>query len=367
VKYIDRIARRMHYSPLRPNHALEAAIKAVQPDIIIPCDDRAVRDMHALAGHADGFVAACLERSLGPPDKRHITTSRIDLMREASRLDVPVPPTWPLVRRADLSALADRLAFPWVIKADGTWAGAGVRIVHKLSDAEAAYDEMSQPVSTRTAISEAIFDWDLFWFRSWLKRTTHPLTVQQYIHGFPANCAVAADRGKIIGFTGVEVVRAEHKTGPATVVRVMDKPVMRQSAAAIVASVGYTGICGFDFMIETATAIPYMIEMNPRNVPLAHIALGPGRDLVEAIAALAENRPVRQRASVTDRDLITYFPFSWQRDNTDRVMNTTYQDVPWEEQRLLLRLMRPHMRDHLVFREARRLLRRTRKQAVPAE
>src|SRR5690349_21349001 len=69
VQHIERIDRRLHYSPIRPERALEAAIKAVQADLIIPCDDRAVRDMHALLARANGAVKACLERSLGLPHK----------------------------------------------------------------------------------------------------------------------------------------------------------------------------------------------------------------------------------------------------------------------------------------------------------
>src|SRR5262245_38564129 len=45
--------RCLPYGALNPQQALQDAIEQVQPDIVIPCDDRAVRHMHMLHASTD--------------------------------------------------------------------------------------------------------------------------------------------------------------------------------------------------------------------------------------------------------------------------------------------------------------------------
>ena len=51
-----------------------------------------------------------------------------------------------------------------------------------------------------------------------------------------------------------------------------------------------------------------MVEMNPRAVPLCHIPLGPGRDLVQAILERITGTSRKPRIAATGQDLIIYFP-----------------------------------------------------------
>jgi acetyl/propionyl-CoA carboxylase alpha subunit len=270
------------------------------------------------------------------------------MLARAHRVGVPdstVIASTPVAGLAELRRLAEHRPFPWVVKADGSWAGLGVRVVHSLPDAEAAYRAMNRPVALSLVAREALVEHDYFWARPWLLRSRPAISVQSFIAGRPANCAVACWRGEVLAGTAVEVVNAESATGPSTVVRVVEDGQMLDAAQRVVAALGISGMIGFDFMIEAATGRPYMIEMNPRNTPISHVRLGPGRDLVEALLARLARRPPRARPAVTDHDVIVFFPHTWKHDPHSAFLHTGFHDVPWEEPDLVRALVQPDMRE----------------------
>jgi hypothetical protein len=52
------LQQRFRYSPLNPIRSLTAAIESVNCDIVIPCDDRAVKHLHELHARDAGRVAS---------------------------------------------------------------------------------------------------------------------------------------------------------------------------------------------------------------------------------------------------------------------------------------------------------------------
>lgn len=364
VRYITRIWRRRYYSGMRPLRSLEKAIEDCQPDFVIPCDDRAVLHVQTLSiKSTNETVLEVLRLSLCAPEHYAVTQSRQGLMTLAEREHVLVPDNCSVTNIQQLRAWMTDHPLPWVIKADGSWAGMGVRVVDTLAQAEAVYNEMSHPVSARTALSEALIDWDFFWLKPWLNQQAKTISVQRFIDGRAANCALACWQGEVLGCISVEVLMAESSTGPATVVQVVDNPAMFDAASRIVRALKYTGVVGFDFILD-AQENAHMIEMNPRNVPLCHIALGGEKDLVECLMARLDGRRSRNRHPVTNLDTITYFPYTWQSNQRDRALNLGYHDVPWEEPELLRRLLVPHVRDRWVIRQTRNLRKRLRRKNV---
>jgi hypothetical protein len=75
-------------------------------------------------------------------------------------------------------------------------------------------------------IKQLVLNRDPFCLLPWWKALNPQLIVQTYIHGRPANCAVLCWEGKVLAGIGVEVVRAQGLTGPATVVRLAESPEM---------------------------------------------------------------------------------------------------------------------------------------------
>src|SRR5271166_784957 len=346
-RVLDFFANRMVYRALAPRRSLEAALLRAHPDLVIPCDERTVRDLHQLCRETRHRETQLLiERSLGPAKSFPIVTSRAALLSLAHRQGARVPASMPLPSAGALDEWIAQNSAPFVLKADGTRSGFGVRIISEAGHAKAAFADMTRRASGRLALREMILEGNNFAVRSWLCRERPAMSAQGYIDGWPANIGVACWQGEILAATCIESVATQSATGPSTVARVIDNPQMLDTARRIVAALGLSGMIGLDFMIEAATGRPYLIEMNPRNTPICAVRLGPGRDLAEALVARLAGRTPRERPIRTECDILVFFPDTWRQDPSNRFLCTGgYHDVPWEQPDLVRLLMQPELRD----------------------
>jgi hypothetical protein len=344
------------YRASAPTWSLEAALKRLRPDVLIPCDERAVRDLHAICRQTrNAALRELIECSTAPMVHFSTITSRAAFLALAEREGVRVPPSSGLQSRSGLTQWVQNQPTPFVIKADGSWSGFGVRIISDRNDAEDAYDALTRPIGLRLALREAVLEGNYFGFRPWVRRERPSMSVQGFVDGWPANIGVACWRGEVLASICAEAVSTESATGPSTVARVITNAEMVDAARRVVKALGLSGMIGFDFMIEAATGAAYMIEMNPRNTPICALRLSEGRDLPEALLARVSGRPVRERPPRTERDIIAFFPETWSGNPSNSFLNSGYHDVPWEQPELVRRLMRPQRRErYAVFRVLRR-------------
>lgn len=344
------------YNAIHPLEALVAAIDDVDPQVIIPCDDRGVLHLHELHHHVQSMgenglrIAALIERSLGAPDSFATVASRFDLLQLAVEEGIRVPETRLIKTVDDLKFLRAGHEFPWVLKADGTFGGRGVRIAETYEEAIQFFREMDRPHPTARVIKRLLVNRDPFWVRTWWHRTRPAVITQAHVKGRPANCAVVCWEGKVLAGIGVVVVNCDGLTGPASVVRVVDNPEMMRAAERIAARLRLSGFFGLDFMIEDQTNLLYLIEMNPRCTPLCHLQLGKGRDLIGAFAAQLSGQPFQETPPVTENDLIAYFPQAWTSKN--ELLQASFQDVPQHEPELVQELLSPWPERNFLFRLA---------------
>jgi hypothetical protein len=353
---LDFLSNRLTYRALAPQYSLRAAMLRVRPDVVIPCDERTVRDLHAIRRETHHeHLKSLIERSTAPAESFPTITSRASLLSLARRHGARVPASMPL---PDVRALEKWIAqneAPFVLKADGSWAGFGVRIISDAWGAEGAYLRMTRRASGRLAFRESLLEGNHFGIRAWLRRERPAMSVQNYIDGWPANVGVACWQGEVLAAVCAESVATTSATGPSTVTRIIQNDEMINTAKRVVAALGLSGMIGFDFMIEAATGAAYLIEMNPRNTPICAIRLGPGRDLAEALVARLASRPTRDRPARTERDIVVFFPDTWREDPASHFLRSGYHDVPWEQPELVRVLMQPERRDrYAVLRLLRR-------------
>jgi hypothetical protein len=338
------VRQTFHYSGLHPHDSLAAAIEVARPRIIIPCDDFAVQHLHELhararsLGSSGSNLAALIEYSLGSPESYPIVSARYDLLRIAQEEGLRVPDIGPVHTVDDLRSWQRQHAFPWVLKADRTFGGRGVRIVHTLEQAKRSFLELTRLYSARLAIKRLCVNRDSFCLRPWWNGSRSAISVQSHIRGRPANCAVACWKGKILAGIGVDAVSTEGPTGPASVVRVVDNPEMMLAAERIAGRLGLSGFFGLDFMIEEASGATYLIEMNPRATPVCHLQLGKGRDLVGALCSQLSGQPYHETPPITQNAMIAYFPDAW--NCKSEFLRSSFQDVPQGEPDLVQELLR---------------------------
>jgi hypothetical protein len=348
------VERTFRYSSLFPVDSLLKAIEAANPDLVIPCDDRATQHLHELyecarsIGASGAKVKGLIERSLGSPESYAAVDSRYEVIRISREEGIHVPETSVVNSAGDLRSWGAAKAFPWVLKAAGTWGGRGVRIVNSFEQADQAFLELTGLFRARRVFKRSIVNRDSFWIRPWWNRSRPDIVVQSHVQGRPANCAVACWEGRVLAGIGVEVVSALGPTEPAIVVRVVDNFEMMSAAERLVRRLGLSGLIGLDFMIEDSSGAAYLIEMNPRCTPLCHIQLGKGRDMIGALVAQLSGETFQEIPPVTLNDLIAYFPQAW--DSKSALLEESYQDLPEGEPDLLRELRRPWPNRSLLYR-----------------
>jgi hypothetical protein len=341
------------YSAVSPLESLQAAIEATQPQLIIPCDDRGVQHLHSLHSRASALRASgnglvsLIERSLGSPESYPIVSSRYELLKLAEEAGIRVPYTSRLRTIDDLWLWRQERAFPSVLKIDGTWGGRGVRIATTREEAEASFRELTCQTGVLEGVKRLMLNRDRRRHWPWWRSPAPDAIIQEYVRGYPANCAVACWEGTILAGIGVEVVCSQGVKGPATVVRVVDNPDMMFAAETIASRLHLSGFFGLDFMIEQDTGDTYLVEMNPRCTPLCHLQLGEGRDLVGNIAAIACGSPYRSSPAVTNNELIAYFP---QAEGQIELLARSFYDVPRDEPDLVNELLRPSSQRSMLGR-----------------
>ena len=85
----------------------------------------------------------------------------------------------------------------------------------------------------------------------------------------------------------------------------------------------------------------HLIETNPRATQSSALALGPGHDLVAAMAGCIAPSVRGARPLVTTNDIFALFPQEWRRDPNSGWLRTAHLDVPWDDPEVLKACLNP--------------------------
>ena len=218
LTFISGLRRVYPYRGVYSARSLRNALFACQPDVVVPCDDGVVAQLHAL--HAlEPSLRPLIERSLGAPENFSLIENRYLFLSAATDLGIRVPMTRRVATADDLVAWHAEFGSSAVLKVDGESGGNGVKISHSLDESIAAWRELQMPCSAMTAWKRLVIDRDPL--ALWLRRRNRDreVTVQEFIPGRPANSMFACWGGKLLAIVSVAVVASEGPTGAAIIVR----------------------------------------------------------------------------------------------------------------------------------------------------
>ncbi len=326
-----------YYRGLTPLGSFTDAIAAAHPDLLIPGDDLATQHLHNLYSRelrqrkSDGPICSLIERSLGAPESFPVVFGRTAVLTLAREEGIRVPETSVIRDTNELKKWSAQIGFPFVLKADRTSGGTGVRVVHTFEEAEHALRNLQAAPGFKSAIRQAVKEQDstLFWPSVLRQRRT--MNAQAFILGQEATSTVVCWQGGVLASLHFEVLHTAYSAGPATVVRLVENAEMLSVAERIVRRLNLSGFHGFDFVLESSSGNPYLIEMNPRATQAGHLTFGVGRDLPAALYAAISGDVVRISPKVTENETIAFFPQEWLRDPASPFLQSGYHDVPWEE------------------------------------
>ncbi len=317
---------------------LAEVMKAFAPRLIVPCDERVVACLHAILRRVEAggrtplgeTALAIVKASLGDPDRFDETLLKSCTQRLALKIGVPVPPGASVTCQAGAVAEAGRIGYPVYVKSSFSWSGAGVRLCLDDADVGAAMTAALSGRGTR--------------LREHLRRLAHrdwhpndaPIDVQKAIAGKPAmTCAIAVD-GRTLAVFSAETQRTSVPNGPSSVVRLGRHAEMERISVEMIRALGATGFIGLDFMIETATGAPFLLECNPRPTPTCHLGPRIGVDLCAALAAdLRGAAYVPPETAAQRQSCVALFPDEWRRDAASAAASGEYLDIPLDDPPLL--------------------------------
>ncbi|MBW4022468.1 MAG: ATP-grasp domain-containing protein [Proteobacteria bacterium] len=335
------------YSARDPHGSLVRAISDFRPDLIIPTDDRAVSHIHSLYRRAASFsgtegpiIQALIERSLGQPASYGVSGTRHAFLETMRTRGVAVPLGAELRTLEDVRTWCAAHAPPWVIKAEGSWGGSGVRIVSTVGEAAEAFQDLSSPLPLHKALRLLLVDRDPFTVTRFFHRQKRNVMAQAHAEGIQVTCMAAAWQGRLVGSVTAEVISTQGRVGASTLLQLTDNPQIEAAAAVTAEHLGLSGFFGLDFIVEEATGRCLLIEMNPRATQLGHIRVR-GADLATrlcraagAASAAPGSRPDHPRA-------VAFFPQCLRfGDGGGARQALPVEDVPWNEPELVEELLR---------------------------
>ena len=307
LRHLSGLGRVERYSGICSLSSLSRAITSEPVDLVVPCDDGVVEQLHAL--HArEPSLRDLIEASLGHPQSFPVVCSRYRLLETASALGIVVPETRRAPGASDIVLWHENVARGAVLKIDGESGGNGVRICASLGESLAAWREFRSPRGFATACKRLAIDRDPLALWICKNRRTPEITMQRVIRGRPANCMAACRSGEVISLVSVVVLATGGPTGAATVIRRIHNERMAQATKLLAKRLQLSGFFGLDFMIEMDTGTPYLIEMNPRCTQLGHLEFADQGSLAGAFSAHWRGERPPAAVNPVPVDTIALFP-----------------------------------------------------------
>jgi ATP-grasp domain-containing protein len=361
--FVSGINKMYPYRGIDSLGSLYEAITTAKPGLVIPCDDGVVWQLHELY-KSKPELRPLIERSLGSASGFAIVAGRAELMDLARELNIRAPLTKRISSLADLRQWFSGPGDSGVMKMDWTCGGKGVRMVDSLADAEQSMKYMKQPATVGTALGRWLLIHDSLALWKWKNQGRPVLTLQQFIPGRPANTMLVCREGKVLAMVTVEVLYAQSTTGTALAVRVVDNEEIRTAAERIAARLQLSGFHGLDFVLEEGTDRAYLIELNPRCTQLGHLRIKGQGDLAGVLCEAFGHVDARRNERYIQEDVIAFFPEALFSNPKCPYLGSAFVDVPWEEPKLVVELMRGDWRDRRLLARIYRALRPPRKTAV---
>lgn len=337
--FLSRYVAHVHgYDALAPSASLCRAISNSAADLIVACDDRSVHQLvHLYQSEShrsrNSSIAVLIAKSLGDVGRYPGLLSRHECLTTLHRAGVRIPETYAVHSEAEVGDALRCLGLPAVLKADGSWGGDGVAIVHTAEEAIASFRRFFDPPSRLRSIVRAARRRDPHYLAMVLTPRGAEVCMQRYIEGSPAASAFAAWRGELVGSFNYDVLIADRVIGPPNVIKRIDCPQMELASQVAAREFGLSGLHGIDF-IRDRDGNAHVLEVNPRATHGGSLPFGPGRDLPAALAMALLGKPTAMRPAINN-DIVALFPREWRRDPSSEYLRIGFHDVPWDDPRLV--------------------------------
>src|ERR1035438_2179036 len=338
LHFVRGIGRCYSIRSLSVQESLIKAIEATHADYIVPTDDRAIWQLHALATSHPQYRELVV-RSLGDSKNFELVRSRVSLLTQAESLQIRVPRTVPLRSLQEATCYAESWSYPALVKRDGTFGGRGVAVVRTPRELLDAYHRLRQNVSVLARVKRRLVDDDVLAFSQSSAMPPQEISLQEFVAGTPANAMYSCLQGELLASLQVRTICAQHATGAALIVERINDPRVEVAGRKLAKALSLSGFFGLDFVLENDSGQPYLLEMNPRATQLGHLPLESpddgGGNLAETLwLAWTGNRAPRPTALPTPTKLpkrIAFYPQALVLGGNNSLLTSAWLDRPDKE------------------------------------
>ncbi len=278
LTHAPAVAERYRFHVTAPLRSLRHAIAAGRADYLVPADDASVALLHELAATRPS-LQPLFEQSLGSAAAYPLVQSRSGLLSLARTLGISVPETEQINSAGELQRWCSDHGNGFVLKKDGTWGGRGVCMVGSRAGAHAAFEQLQRRVRVGARAAQWLRIGDGSAFARLPSLPRPEITAQALVRGTPANSMYACHKGRILGEVQARVAASKGKTGPSLIVELIRDPRITRAGELLAQALGLSGFFGLDFILDSETGEPFLIEMNPRSTQLGHVAVAGQADL----------------------------------------------------------------------------------------
>jgi hypothetical protein len=330
-RYVSRIGFISSTStPMEWLFALIQFIKAVSPQLLVPCDEMVVRLLFSLIldpprgldSELKARIVTLVRDSLGDPRFYSVSIDKTMLPAAAEALGVRVPPYAIATGVHQATEHAGALGYPVVLKRRYGFAGQGVEIASTRDELVTAAQRLLEP--DQLDLGE-------------LRRPQ--ILVQKFVSGPHHGRALVALRGvPLASFAWERFAGTRPVKGQTTVLRFVRSPETLEFSGKLCREFGISGFFQVQFIIDERSGEAHLLEINRRVVTHTHLGERVGKDLGRALIAALEDQPVAA-GSTQDEDLgegkVVVFPREWLRDPQSRYLSELPVDVPWDDPELI--------------------------------
>jgi hypothetical protein len=312
-------------TPIQWLLSLVSMINDVEPNVVVPCDEVAIRLLFELVRnpppHLDGDagrqVTSLVRRSLGDPEYYETSIDKTLLPAAAMALGVPVP-RHAIAHSVDEAVrLASELGYPMVLKRRYGFATQGVAIIRQPDDMRRAAATLLRPVQLDLGVERP-----------------PALLVQAFVDGpMLSQTMVAFDGVPLAGFARQREVLFAADKGASAVVRLRKAPHIRDFTERMCRAFGMSGFFSVQYIAPTDGSEPVLLEINRRIVTFMHTDEHCGVDLCGTLFQRLAGVPQTLPADMRDGQdsILVSFPREWLRDPESRWLHDFPSDVPWDD------------------------------------
>jgi predicted ATP-grasp superfamily ATP-dependent carboligase len=325
-RYVSRVAYLTPTAtPMEWLLLLVQTIDSVSPDMLVPCDEMTVRLLFTLVlapphGIEPALQARLLDLiafSMGDPSHYAASIDKTLLPAVAAELGVPMPRCAVAKGVEDALAHAATLGYPVVVKQRFGFAGRGIAVVSSRDELVAAVTALLRPDQLDLGA-----------------RLPPRLLIQAYIAGPHHSQALVAQRGEpLASFAWERFVATAPVKGQTSVVHFIRSPATLANSTTLARGLRINGFFNVQFILDEASGIPYLLEINRRVVTHMHLGERVGRDLPRALMRALEGLPAEAPTATAEdaNDKVVVFPREWLRDWHSPHLVELPVDVPWDD------------------------------------